>query len=156
MKPWIPIAAVVAIVGALVGAALYDRAAPIGPLPNLRELQRIAAGKSVYGTHCASCHGSNLEGQANWTSRLLNGRMPAPPHDDSGHTWHHSNEVLFALVKYGMKPPYAPAGYPSDMPAFSRTLSDDDIWNVLAFIQSRWSDQVRTRHDRLQHGEQHP
>ena len=156
MKPWVPIAAAAVIVGALVGAVLYDRAARIGQSPNLREPQRIAAGKSVYDIHCASCHGGNLEGQPNWTSRLPNGRMPAPPHDDSGHTWHHSNEVLFALTKYGMKPPYAPAGYPSDMPAFARTLSGDEIWNVLAFIQSHWSDQVRARHDRLQHGEQHP
>ena len=111
MKPWVPIAAAV-IVGALVGAVLYDRAARISPSPNLREPPRIAAGKSVYDIHCASCHGGNLEGQPNWTSRLPNGRMPAPPHDDSGHTWHHSNEVLFALAKYGMKPPYAPAGIP--------------------------------------------
>ena len=155
MKPWVPIAAAVIVV-ALVGAVLYDRAARISPSPNLREPPRIAAGKSVYDIHCASCHGGNLEGQPNWTSRLPNGRLQAPPHDDSGHTWHHSNEVLFALAKYGMKPPYAPAGYPSDMPAFARTLSDDDIWNVLGFIQSRWSDQVRSRHDRLQHGAQHP
>jgi mono/diheme cytochrome c family protein len=154
-----PIAAAV-IITASMGAALYwlyfDRATSVGQCPNLREARRIAAGKSGYGIYCASCHGSNLEGQPNWTTRLPNGRMPAPPHDDSGHTWHHSNEVLFALTKYGMKPPYAPVGYASDMPAFARTLSDDDIWNVLAFIQSRWSDQVRARHDRLQHGDQHP
>lgn len=156
MKPWVPIVAAVAIVGVMVGAAYLYRATSIGPSPNLREPHRIAAGKSIYDRHCASCHGGNLEGQPNWTSRLPNGRMPAPPHDDSGHTWHHSNQVLFALTKYGMKPPYAPAGYQSDMPAFARTLSDDDIWNVLAFIQSRWSAQVRARHDRLQHGEQHP
>ena len=36
-------------------------------------------------------------------------------------------------------PPYAPADYPSDMPAFAGKLSDDDIWAVLAFIKSRWT-----------------
>lgn len=156
MKRRIPIAAAV-IISALAGAVLYfDRLPSIGHAPNLREPQRIEAGKSTYDTHCASCHGSNLEGQPNWTIRLPNGRLPAPPHDDSGHTWHHSNSVLFSLTKFGLKPPYAPAGYVSDMPAFARTLSDDDIWNVLAFIQSRWSDQVRARHDRMQHAEQNP
>jgi S-disulfanyl-L-cysteine oxidoreductase SoxD len=149
MKSWVVIGAGIAVSGALVAVVLYDRAGRMDSPPDLREPRRIAAGKLVYDAHCASCHGRNLEGQPDWMSRLPNGRFPAPPHDDSGHTWHHSNEVLFALTKHGMKPPYAPEGYSSDMPAFAGILSDDDIWNVLAFIQSRWSDRVRTRHDQL-------
>ena len=149
MKSWVVIGAGIAVSGALVAVVLYDRARRMDSPPDLREPRRIAAGKLVYDAHCASCHGRNLEGQPDWMSRLPNGRFPAPPHDDSGHTWHHPNEVLFALTKHGMKPPYAPEGYSSDMPAFAGILSDDDIWNVLAFIQSRWSDRVRTRHDQL-------
>jgi mono/diheme cytochrome c family protein len=57
---------------------------------------------------------------------LPNGRLPAPPHDGSGHTWHHA------------VPPYAPPGYESDMPAFGTKLSDDEIWALLAFIKSYW------------------
>ena len=117
--------------------------------PDLGDPQRVAAGKSVYERHCAACHGAGLEGQPNWTSRLANGRMPAPPHDDSGHTWHHPSDVLFAITKFGLVPPHAPAGYQSDMPAFGTSLTDDEIWNVLAFIRSRWSERVRTRHDQL-------
>jgi len=62
---------------------------------------QLAAGRAVYLQHCASCHGANLEGQANWQQRLPNGRMPAPPHDDEGHTWHHSHDLLFSIVKHG-------------------------------------------------------
>jgi len=91
-----------------------------------------------YQQHCASCHGLKLEGQPNWQKRLANGRMPAPPHDESGHTWHHTDEVLFAITKYGLVPPYAPPGYPSDMPAFAGTLSDREIRSVLAYIESHW------------------
>ena len=69
--------------------------------------------------------------------------MPAPPHDDSGHTWHHPHDVLFGITKHGLVPPYAPAGYQSDMPAFAGTLSDDEIRAVLAYIASHWSDEVR-------------
>jgi mono/diheme cytochrome c family protein len=100
---------------------------------------RVALGERVYAQHCASCHGAKLEGQPHWRSRLPNGRLPAPPHDDTGHTWHHADALLFAITKQGLVPPYAPAGYESDMPAFGRTLSDDEIWATLAFIKSRWT-----------------
>lgn len=100
---------------------------------------RVALGERVYEQHCASCHGARLEGQPDWRSRLPNGRLPAPPHDATGHTWHHADALLFAITKQGLVPPYAPAGYESDMPAFGRTLSDDEIWAVLAFIKSRWT-----------------
>jgi mono/diheme cytochrome c family protein len=64
--------------------------------------------------------------------------MPAPPHDESGHTWHHPPQVLFGITKFGFVPPFAPAGYESDMPAFAGTLSDDEIRAVLAYIESHW------------------
>ena len=106
------------------------------PPPAAIDLQ---AGEKIYGQHCAACHGAKLEGQPNWRQRLPNGRMPAPPHDESGHTWHHPDEVLFAITKDGLVPPYAPRGYESDMPAFAGKLSDDQIRNVLAYIASHWT-----------------
>jgi mono/diheme cytochrome c family protein len=102
----------------------------------------LSLGKVVYEQHCAVCHGAKLEGQPNWQRRLPNGRMPAPPHDDSGHTWHHPDEVLFGITKHGLVPPYAPKGYESDMPAFTGKLSDEEIRAALAYIESRWSPEV--------------
>ena len=99
----------------------------------------LALGKQLYTLHCASCHGLKLEGDPNWRQRLPNGRMPAPPHDESGHTWHHPDEVLFGITKHGLVPPYAPPNYPSDMPAFAGTLSDAEIRAVLAFIARHWT-----------------
>ena len=104
---------------------------------------QLAVGEKLYAQHCAACHGANLEGQPDWKKRLPNGRLPAPPHDDSGHTWHHPDAVLFGITKHGLVPPYAPRGYESDMPAFGGTLSDDEMRAVLAFIESRWSERVR-------------
>jgi mono/diheme cytochrome c family protein len=104
--------------------------------------KQIALGKSIYVQHCATCHGMKLEGQPNWRERMPNGRMPAPPHDDSGHTWHHPDAVLFGITKHGLTPPYAPPGYASDMPAFAGTLSDGEIGAVLAYIASNWSAEV--------------
>jgi mono/diheme cytochrome c family protein len=112
------------------------------PRADPRDAARVALGAKVYSRECASCHGANLEGQANWKEPLPSGRRPAPPHDDSGHTWHHPDYMLFAIVKNGLVPPYAPPGYESDMPAFGAKLADDEIWAVLAFIKSRWSREV--------------
>lgn len=103
----------------------------------------LALGENVYREHCASCHGAKLEGQPGWQKRLPNGRFPAPPHDDTGHTWHHPDEVLFGITKHGMVPPYAPPGYESDMPAFAGKLGDEQIRAVLAYIGARWSGEVR-------------
>ena len=106
----------------------------------------VTDGREIYATACASCHGANLEGQANWKQRKPDGRLPAPPHDPSGHTWHHPDEQLFALTKAG------PArivgdGYESDMPGFEGTLSDREIIAVLSFIKSTWPADIRARHD---------
>ena len=107
----------------------------------------VAAGRAVYAEHCASCHGKNLEGQPSWRERLPNGRLPAPPHDASGHTWHHPDRQLFEITKngvFGMVP-----FYQSDMPAFASRLSDEQIWTVLAFIKSGWSEDIQQRQERL-------
>jgi len=109
------------------------------PRADPRDPAKVALGERVYAQQCATCHGAKLEGQPDWRRRLPNGRMPAPPHDESGHTWHHADGLLFGIVKHGLVPPYAPSDYESDMPAFGDKLSDDEIWAVLAFIKSRWT-----------------
>lgn len=97
---------------------------------------QVALGGRLYAERCASCHGAKLEGQPNWQESLSNGRMPAPPHDASGHTWHHSDAELFTITKKGLAA--VVPGYESDMPAFEGTLSDEEIRAVLAFIKSTW------------------
>jgi mono/diheme cytochrome c family protein len=104
-----------------------------------RDKVKVALGGKLYAQHCAACHGPKLEGQPNWRRPMPNGRLPAPPHDESGHTWHHPDRVLFAITKDGLVPPHAPRGYESDMPAFAGKLSDEEIWAVLAYIKSHWS-----------------
>lgn len=102
----------------------------------------LAEGQAIYRAECASCHGARLEGQPDWRIRRPDGKLPAPPHDASGHTWHHPTDQLFAITKFGLVPPNAPAGYLSDMPAFGGKLSDRQIASVLAFIESRWPPEI--------------
>jgi len=107
----------------------------------------ITRGKAVYAGQCASCHGANLEGQPNWRHPLPNGRMPAPPHDATGHTWHHSDKQLFDMTKRG--PGALVPGYQSDMPGFADKLRDADIWAVLSYIESTWPTDIRAKQQRM-------
>ncbi len=107
----------------------------------------VALGSEVYKTQCASCHGAQLEGQPNWQRRRADGLLPAPPHDATGHTWHHPDGMLFALTKYGPGPATGNPSYRSDMPAYEDILGDHEIIAVLSYIKSRWPAPVRARHD---------
>lgn len=128
----------------LVGTILYALWAERRTLADPDDTKQVARGRSVYNQHCGACHGVRLEGQPNWQDKLPTGRMPAPPHDASGHTWHHPDSMLFGMTKLGLIPgKYAPPKYESDMPAFGGVLSDDEIWAVLAYIKSSWPREIR-------------
>jgi mono/diheme cytochrome c family protein len=107
----------------------------------------VAAGKLIYDQHCASCHGVHLEGQPNWQRKLPSGRLPAPPHDATGHTWHHPDGELFVITKKG--PSGVVPGYASDMPAFEGVLGDQQIRDVLAFIKSQWPPDIAARQKQI-------
>lgn len=134
------VAAGMAGISAVITAALFlgtgkSAAAYIDP----SDQALVVRGKEIYAAQCASCHGARLEGQPDWRRRLPNGRLPAPPHDESGHTWHHPDAVLVDIVTNGLVPgKTAPEGYESDMPAYGKILSDRDIVAVLAYIKSTW------------------
>lgn len=133
-------AAVLFLIGAIVVAQWSGRK----PLADPEDAEQVARGKPVYERLCASCHGAKLEGQPNWQEKLPTGRMPAPPHDALGHTWHHPDSVLFGITKHGLVPGrYAPPKYESDMPPFGAVLSDEEIWAVLAYIKSSWPREIR-------------
>jgi mono/diheme cytochrome c family protein len=126
----------------LFALALTVAACTEQPKANPSDAEQVARGKQIYVTQCATCHGMTLEGQPNWRERLPNGKLPAPPHDKSGHTWHHSDALLFDIVKNGIEG-HAPPGYQSDMPAFGARLTDAEIWSVLAYIKSTWPEETR-------------
>lgn len=98
-------------------------------------------GRQLYSGNCASCHGANLEGQPDWMRRKEDGRMPAPPHDASGHTWHHSDGQLFRMTKFGLQA--IVPGYQSDMPAFENKLTDHEIISIFDYIKSTWPERER-------------
>lgn len=109
----------------------------------------IALGQQVYAAQCAACHGARLEGQPNWRERGPDGKLPAPPHDASGHTWHHPDEVLFRITKHGVAKAANLKDYVSAMPVYEGALSDEEIVAALSWIKAQWPAHVRSRHDEL-------
>jgi len=126
-----------------VGSLVVRFAIPSQPEINYDDAVQVAMGRAVYADHCAMCHGANLEGQPNWMERKPNGRLPAPPHDVTGHTWHHPDQQLMLITKRGLSA--VVPGYQSDMPAFENVLTDVEIAAVLAFIESHWPEDIRER-----------
>lgn len=114
--------------------------------PKDRELVKL--GITVYAEHCARCHGADLEGEPNWRSRHPDGTLSAPPHDETGHTWHHPDSVLIAITRSGGQA-LAPKGFKSAMPGFSDVLSDREILASLAYIKSRWPEEILRRQEQL-------
>ncbi len=112
----------------------------------LHDPAALAAGKTLYAEHCAGCHGEKLQGQENWQNPLPNGRMPAPPHDKSGHTWHHSDDLLFRITKLGTEKVVG-GDYKSDMIGFQGTMTDRQIIHVLSYIKSTWPAEFQKTHD---------
>lgn len=125
------------------GAGIGAAAITLGFLSEdwLSNRDKLALGRRLYVKHCASCHGAKLEGQPNWQDPLPNNRMPAPPHDASGHTWHHADRDLFLITKQGLG--VIVPDYESDMPAFESVLTDQEIHAILAFIKSTWPERER-------------
>ena len=103
-------------------------------------------GQALYAEHCASCHGAKLEGQPDWRQPGPDGVFPAPPHDATGHTWHHDNQLLFDYTKLGGEALFAARGIrgpKSGMQGFADVLTDDGIWDILAYIRSTWPERVK-------------
>ncbi len=147
--------ALIAVGGAaLIGAAFYaftNVSVEIdGVVLRDADPATVALGASVYEASCASCHGADLEGQANWRSPDEDGRLPAPPHDETGHTWHHDGDTLFRLTKYGVGALINDPDYASNMPIYEGVLSDEEIIAVLSYIKSTWPEEVRVHHNEIE------
>ena len=128
----------------------FESGPKAGVDPEDKEL--FALGQTVYAEQCASCHGAKLEGQPDWRKRNADGTLKAPPHDETGHTWHHPDKDMFNYTRKGGQT-LAPPGFKSAMPAFGRdfggVLEDGDIWAVLSYIHSRWPARVRERQSKI-------
>ena len=116
--------------------------ADIETLAQLADEETLALGEQVYRTSCASCHGLNGEGQFPDAPMQpdITGRIGAPPHDDTGHTWHHPDDLLYEIIRDGGM------GDPDmfyTMPAMGELLTDEEVIAVVEYIRTMWTEEQR-------------
>ena len=114
--------------------------------------EQVLMGKAIYGRDCARCHGDDLSGEFGWLKKETDANLSeqeiermlqtlddvAPAHDNSGVTRRHDDETLFHIIKDGAK--VALSKEESRMPGFQDRLNDEEIWGVVAFLKSQWTD----------------
>jgi mono/diheme cytochrome c family protein len=116
--------------------------AEVLPLPPLAAAE-ITLGQELYTVHCASCHGPELQGEANWQTQNEDGSFRAPPHDAGGHTWHHSDNLLLESIRLGGARLPDNIGGTSKMPVFGEVLDAEQMAAILTYIKSTWPEDIR-------------
>lgn len=96
------------------------------------------AGRVLYDTHCAHCHGYAGEGEPGGPNPNLPdalGYMPVPRHDSQGRTWLYPDQLLIEVIKVGTTNPINRF----QMPAFAGILNDAQINIILDYIKAWWT-----------------
>lgn len=135
-------AAVVAALAAILWVAFPGG---VGRIPPVFSDARLARGQQLYAANCQTCHGGSTGGEM----------MDYPPkHNANGHTWHHPDCELVAVITTGtgpmvemMREMMAPPGAPT-MPAWREKLTGDEIDAVLAYIKTMWTPEQRDLQER--------
>jgi mono/diheme cytochrome c family protein len=108
----------------------------VPPVPTLNA-ELVLQGEALYAQYCASCHGATLEGVPEWKIVQPDGKLLPPPHDSSGHTWHHPDDLLLSIIAEGGE------SSSSDMPAYAGILTDEETTAIVTFIKNSWGPEER-------------
>jgi len=128
------------LVAALILGAGALAAGEANPPP--LDTKEVAAGRVVYQKYCASCHGVRAQGEPNWEAPNAKGELPAPPHDAEGHTWKHSDEMLYRMTSEGWRDPFNKTERLT-MPPFREQLSPQEMRNVIIYLKTLWTEEQR-------------
>ena len=127
---------IVGVIGVVMSATFNDAmASSRGPALD-------KAGRVVYQQSCASCHGARGEGSPAWQQPDRQGELPAPPHDSEGHTWKHSDAMLYRIVQQGWRDPFNKTQRLT-MPAFQGQLSPRETIAVISYLKTLWTPEQR-------------
>src|SRR6266403_4444197 len=121
------------LTGAMLTAATQVEIARAAEEALSLDSESVKSGRAIYGQHCASCHGANAQGAPDWTRRDEHGELPAPPHNAEGHTWRHSDAILYEMVSKGWRDPFNKTKRLT-MPGFGDVLSRQQIVAVISYL----------------------
>jgi mono/diheme cytochrome c family protein len=102
--------------------SIRRHAARIAP-PARTSAAQLVAGYCAYETHCVACHGAGAVARQQWVS----GMEPQPPYLLDT-TEKFTPGELFWIAKNGIKM--------TGMPAWGESMSDREIWNVVAWLEA--------------------
>jgi len=112
-----------------------DESPPLDP-------DSVKSGRAIYEQRCASCHGADARGAPNWQEPDERGELPAPPHNSQGHTWRHSDAMLYEMIAKGMRDPFNKTTRLT-MPPFVDAMSPEQIRAVIAYLKTLWTPEQR-------------
>lgn len=139
-------AAVFAIAATAAVMAIDRYFASIATDANPGRPAQVAMGRAVYRQSCSYCHGADREGHEDWLSNSAAGTGLAPPLDERSPAVDRSDRWIFEIVKYGGQP-FTSTGVKSQMPAFEFSLSDAQVWGLVAYLKNRWPEEILARHE---------
>jgi len=100
--------------------------------------EQAGRGEKLFQQNCAECHKPDASGDPNWKQTNAEGKLPPPPLNGTAHAWHHPMPLLQQIVRNGG----IPMG--GSMPAFKDKLTNEQINDIFAWVQTHWSDKIYT------------
>jgi len=91
---------------------------------DMKASNTVARGKDLYRVYCAQCHGINFDGNGTVGQSF----QPLPANLRSPQVQSKTEGELFKSISFGI-----PDGR---QPALDTTITPDDRWHIIAFVQS--------------------
>ena len=105
--------------------ATLQHHAPKGPNPVTLTDANLIEGVTLYGQHCAICHGTSA-GESS-ASPVAKGLYPAPPQLATDGVEDDPEGFSYWRIKHGVRL--------TGMPSWAGTLSDQQIWTLALFLK---------------------
>ena len=110
------------------------------PGPGDFSAQNLSRGAALYVEHCLQCHGPEGQGHPDWQTPTNGTFVAAPPINGTGNDWKRSQQHLIGIIRAGAKRNGMPV-----MPAYVGRLSDQDMVQILTWLQALWPPEVYER-----------